>query len=67
MEEGAVIMAGLNENIILESLNFLIKNSDKLKESHKIIDDYNVPNVSNKILKIIYSYKDLVFAKHLEN
>ena len=60
MEEGTVIMTGLNKNIILESLDYLIKNSVQLKENHKIVDDYNVPNVSSKILKIIYSYKDFV-------
>ena len=60
MEEGTVIMTGLNKGIILESLDYLIKNSVQLKENHKIVDDYNVPNVSSKILKIIYSYKDFV-------
>ena len=60
MEEGAVIMTGLNKSIILNSIEYLLKNKIYLKSNHKIVDDYLVPNVSSKVLKIIFSYKDYV-------
>ncbi len=60
MEEGAVIMTGLNKSIILNSIEYLLTNKKYLKSNHKIVDDYLVPNVSSKVLKIIFSYKDYV-------
>jgi UDP-N-acetylglucosamine 2-epimerase (non-hydrolysing) len=60
MEEGAVIMTGLNKSIILNSIEYLLTNKTYLKSNHKIVDDYLVPNVSSKVLKIIFSYKDYV-------
>lgn len=57
MEEAAVMMVGLEKNRILQALNILENtNNDK----SKIVTDYNVSNVSDKVLKIIVSYIDYV-------
>ena len=60
MEEASVMMVGLNiDNIKIgfKVLENQIKNENRLL---KIVDDYNVNNVSEKILRIIYSYTDYI-------
>lgn len=57
MEEGAVIMTGMNKNIILNSIQIMISQTNK---NVKIVNDYNVDNVSQKVLRIIVSYIDYV-------
>lgn len=57
MEEAHVMMTGLKKDRILQCLNVL--------ENHKTgtmrkVDDYMVPNVSDKIIRIILSYTDYV-------
>ena len=55
MDEGTLIMAGLDKDRIIESINVVTET--KLA---KIVEDYNVDNVSDKVLKIILSYTDYV-------
>ena len=55
MDEGTLIMAGLDKDRIIESVKVVTET--KLA---KIVEDYNVDNVSDKILKIILSYTDYV-------
>lgn len=55
MEEASVIMVGLNKNRILQGLDYINKNYES-----KIVADYNINNVSDKVVKIIISYIDYV-------
>ncbi len=55
MEEVAVMMVGLKKDRILQGLKIL-----ETENKTRIVSDYNVPNVSDKILKIILSYTDYV-------
>ena len=60
MEEGAVMMVGMNEKLILNCLKIL---DDQQKSNKRILNSvnaYNVPNVSDKIIRIISSYIDYV-------
>ena len=59
MDEGALIMSGLNKKRIIESINIVTKLYKEGKVPN-IIDDYNVDNVSQKVVKIIFSYIDYV-------
>ena len=59
MDEGTLIMSGLNKNRIIESLNMMI-NQFKSGLVPKIVSDYDVDNVSLKISRIILSYIDYV-------
>ncbi len=59
MDKGTLIMSGLDKNRILESMNVVIKQHES-KTIPEIIDDYNVDNVSSKVVKIILSYIDYV-------
>lgn len=57
MEETAVMMVGLNEERILQGLEIL--NTQELN-TLSIVRDYNMPNVSEKVLRIILSYTNYV-------
>ena len=59
MDKGTLIMSGLEKNRILESIDVVIKQYEG-KTLPEIIDDYNVDNVSSKVVKIILSYIDYV-------
>lgn len=57
MEEASVMMVGLNKVRILQGLSVLeMQKEDTLR----LVEDYSMPNVSDKILRIIISYTDYV-------
>ena len=56
MEEAAVMMTGLRYDRVLQGLKIL----ENMEVSNKIVSDYRVENVSDKIVKIILSYTDYV-------
>lgn len=55
MEEAAVMMVGLKKERILQGLEIL---ETQDKDTLRIVDDYNMTNVSDKVLRIIVSYTD---------
>lgn len=57
MEEASVIMVGLKNERILQGLEVLETQS---KDTLRLVADYSMPNVSDKILRIILSYTDYV-------
>lgn len=59
MEEAAVMMVGLNPQRILHGLIQLEKESTKVR-ARRIVADYSMPDVSDKIVRIILSYIDYV-------
>jgi len=59
MDEGTLIMSGLNKERIIESIE-IVSNQDKNGSKPKIVQDYNVDNVSKKVTRIILSYIDYV-------
>lgn len=57
MEEGVVMMVGLDQNRILQGLAVLeTQKPDTLRK----VRPYEVDNVSEKVLRIILSYTDYV-------
>jgi UDP-N-acetyl-L-fucosamine synthase len=60
MEESTVMMVGLRLDRISEGLNVLEHKSSEESDNHRIVDDYNVPNVSDKVVRIILSYADYI-------
>jgi UDP-N-acetylglucosamine 2-epimerase len=58
MEEASVIMVGLNSDRILQSLDEITRSDSQ--NSLKLVKDYSVPNVSQKIVRLILSYTDYV-------
>ena len=60
MEEASVMMVGLNAERILQGLTELeSQNRGEYRNFRKVID-YSVPNVSEKVVRIIISYVDYI-------
>jgi UDP-N-acetyl-L-fucosamine synthase len=68
MEEGSVMMVGLETDRVQQGLNILQKQSNAKSRILSLVKDYNVSNVSEKIVRIIHSYIDyinrVVWKKH---
>ncbi len=60
MEEAAVMMTGLRWDRIQEGLRLLAVEQQDSARRHRIVKDYDVPDVSRKILRIVMSYTDYV-------
>jgi len=60
MEEGAVMMTGLGQERILQGLAILQSQPRGTDRLIRIPADYAVPNVSEKVVRIILSYTDYV-------
>ncbi len=57
MEEASVMMVGLKKERILQGLEVL---ETQEKSLLRLVSDYSMPNVSDKVLRIILSYTDYV-------
>ena len=61
MEEAAVMMVGLNPERIMQGLSLLAEQQQTVKERwFRPVADYSLPNVSDKVVRIILSYTDYV-------
>jgi UDP-N-acetylglucosamine 2-epimerase (non-hydrolysing) len=58
MDEGTLIMSGLEKERVLESINVMVSQNKKFTSN--IIKDYDVDNVSIKVTRIILSYIEYV-------
>ena len=57
MEEASVMMVGLKKERILQGLAVL---ETQEKDTLRLVGDYSMPNVSDKVLRIILSYTDYI-------
>ncbi|WP_350613047.1 UDP-N-acetylglucosamine 2-epimerase (non-hydrolyzing) [Pseudomonas sp. HY7a-MNA-CIBAN-0227] len=60
MEEAAVMMVGLEVNRVIQGLNVLESQGRADIRTLRLVADYSMPNVSEKIARIIHSYTDYV-------
>jgi UDP-N-acetylglucosamine 2-epimerase (non-hydrolysing) len=60
MEEAAVMMVGLEVERVRQGLAILASQLRGDERSLRLVADYSMPNVSDKVLRIIHSYTDYV-------
>lgn len=60
MEEASVMMVGLNPDRILQGLIQLESQKSGDERSFRNVADYSMPNVSDKVVRIIISYVDYI-------
>jgi UDP-N-acetylglucosamine 2-epimerase (non-hydrolysing) len=60
MEEAAVMMVGLEVERVLQALQVIESQGRNEVRSLRLVADYSMPNVSEKIVRIIHSYRDYV-------
>lgn len=63
MEEASVMMVGLNAERVLQALECLKKQTRGIKRDLAVVEDYAPLNVSEKVIRIIFSYTDFVNRK----
>ena len=60
MEEAAVMMVGLEIDRVMQALTILESQSRGDQRLLRQVGDYSMPNVSDKVVRIIHSYTDYV-------
>ena len=60
MEEAAVMLVGLELDRVRQGLSILATQSSGVNRSLTQVADYSVPNVSDKMVRIMHSYTDYV-------
>ena len=60
IEEASVMMVGLNTERILQGLKILENQKRGEERTLRLVSDYSMPNVSEKMIRIIISYTDYV-------
>ena len=60
MEEAAVMMVGLDATRVMQALSVLDSQPRGEERLLRQVADYSMPNVSDKVLRIILSYTDYV-------
>jgi UDP-N-acetylglucosamine 2-epimerase (non-hydrolysing) len=60
MEEGTVMMVGMNVDRVMQGLSLLESQPTGDERMLRQVADYSMPNVSQKVVRIIHSYVDYV-------
>jgi UDP-N-acetylglucosamine 2-epimerase len=60
MEEVAVMMVGLSKERVLQGLAILETQGRGDERTLRLVADYSMPNVADKVVRIIHSYRDYV-------
>ncbi|BAP80144.1 UDP-N-acetylglucosamine 2-epimerase [Pseudomonas sp. MT-1] len=60
MEEAAVMMVGLEVERVMQALQVLESQGRGDERSLRLVADYSMPNVADKVVRIIHSYRDYV-------
>lgn len=60
MEEAAAMMAGLEVECVMQGLAILETQARGEQRDLRLVADYSMPNVADKVVRIIHSYRDYV-------
>lgn len=60
MEEGSVMMTGLNIDRVRQALAIVAEQGRGAQRDLRLVADYAMPNVSEKVVRILHSYTDYI-------
>lgn len=60
MEEASVMMVGLEADRVMQALQVLESQLQGEERTLRLVADYSMPNVSDKVVRIVHSYRDYV-------
>ncbi|MBO2542861.1 UDP-N-acetylglucosamine 2-epimerase (non-hydrolyzing) [Salegentibacter sp. BDJ18] len=60
MDEGTLIMSGLKKDRVIESIKVVTEQFQENNMAIRMVKDYEIDNVSKKVLRIILSYTDYI-------
>jgi len=60
MEEASVMMTGFNPERIVQAIQVLNKQKQVDDRTLRLVSDYSMPNVADKVVRIIISYTDYI-------
>jgi len=60
MEEAAVMLVGLEQDRVMQGLAILARQARGADRTLCLVEDYRMPNVAEKVVRIIHSYRDYV-------
>ena len=60
MDEGTLIMSGLKKESVIKAIDIVTSQFQENDRCTRIINDYDVDNVSLKVVRIIFSYTDYI-------
>ena len=60
MDEATLVMSGLKPDRVQSAIEAVMAHHSKKERSFRVVPDYDVNNVSKKVLRIIMSYTDYV-------
>ena len=60
MEEAAVMMVGLEVERVRQGLAIVVQQARGAERELRLVADYSMPNVSDKVVRIVHSYTDYV-------
>jgi len=60
MEEASVMMVGLETDRVMQALQVLESQLSGGERNLRLVADYSMPNVSDKVVRVVHSYRDYV-------
>ena len=60
VDEGTLIMAGLQRERVLQAIDVVTSQDSEAKRQFKLVSDYDTESVSKKVVRIIMSYVDYI-------
>jgi UDP-N-acetylglucosamine 2-epimerase len=60
MEEAAVMLVGVDRERVLQAISIAENQARGASREFRLVEDYSMPNVSEKVLRIIHSYVDYI-------
>jgi len=67
MEEATAMMVGLEVERVLQGLTILDSQTRGNERTLRLVADYSMPNVSDKVVRIVHSYRDYIMRTVWKN